>query len=89
MVTARMVVHRGQDLQAVLGLEGRRLEREGGEENLPASSSPSFLFCCDKQPRPQPLLPPRLIDPELADFEAATPRVPTDPGNNSVFVVSH
>ena len=73
-----VVVHYRDDLKAVPGVEIRRLETERHQHDLPAAPSTGLLLCGAKQPRPQPLLAPRLLDPELADFEATTPQRAAD-----------
>src|SRR5690348_6687770 len=88
-MTARVVAHDGHDLKAVLRVKRRSLESERHEENLPAAPPASLLLCCLKQPRSQSLFAPGLLHPELADFHATAPRVPTDPGSDSIFLVPY
>src|SRR5437773_8986967 len=84
-----VVVHHGHDLKAVLRVKRRSLERERHEEDLPAAPPASLVLCCLKQPRSQSLFAPDLLHPELANFEAPAPRVPTDPGSDSICLVSY
>ena len=86
-MSARMVVHRRDNLKAVLSIERRCLKREGREDNLPAAPSSSLLLHCLDPGRPQPLPASHLLHPELPDFATATPRVSANPGNDSIVIV--
>src|SRR5262249_35648284 len=88
LVAARVVLQNGHDFEAMPGVEGRSLEAEGGEEDLAAAAAESFLFCRPQQFRPQPLSAPRLLHPDLTDFEGAALCVPADTADDSAAVIS-
>lgn len=88
-MTVRVVVHHRDDFKSVLGIEGRSLEAERHEKHLTAASPARLLLRCREQPRPQSLVAPRLLHPELAYFRATAPRIPTDPGNDPPVFVPH
>src|SRR3954463_5276207 len=78
-----MIIHGCDDLEAVLRVERRRLERERHEHNLSAAASERFLFCRRKEACPESLLTTRCVDPELTDLEASAPRVSAQSGNDA------
>lgn len=89
LVTLRVVVHHRDDFESVPGIERRSLEAERHEQHLSAAPPARLLFCRREQPRPPSLPTPRLRHPELANFRAPAPRIPADPGDHPMIVVSH
>src|SRR5262249_369190 len=89
LVAARKVVDGAQNLETVLRVEGRGLEREGREHDLPAPPAPRLPLGRVEQPRPQSLPPPRLLYPELTNLAATAPRVAADPGDDPAALVLH
>jgi len=87
-VPARVIVHDRHDLEAALRVKRWGLESERHEKTLAATPSASLLLCCLKQRRSQSLFAARLLHPELANFQATAPCIPTDAGLDSILLVS-
>jgi hypothetical protein len=89
LVTTWVVVHGSQRLKAELRIKGWSLESECGKEDLLTATSASLLFRCAEQSRPQTLVTPRFLYPELPNLAATTPGAAADPGDDSFPLVSH
>src|SRR5262245_8501866 len=66
LVPARMIVDRGNDLEAVPLVECWHLEGERHQHDLRAAAPSRFLLGRPEQLRPEPLAALRLVHPELA-----------------------
>jgi hypothetical protein len=86
-VTARVVVHHGNDFESVPGIKGRSLKVERHEKHLSAATPACLLLNSPEQLCSQSLVASRRLHPELADFCASAPCVPADAGNNLIAIL--
>src|SRR5262245_51565582 len=86
-VAARKVVDGGEGFEAALGVEGGGLKRERHQDHLPAAAASRLPLGRVEEPCSQPLPPPRLFHPELANLATAAPRVAADPGHDPAALV--
>ena len=88
LVAIWVVVHGRDHLEAMPGVERGSLECESGEDDLTTTSTERFPLRGVQQLRAESVSTPRVLDPQLADFQTAAPRVAAEAGNDPTGVVS-
>lgn len=82
-----MVGDRRHDLEAISFVEPGGLERERHQQHLAAPPATGFALGGLKQQRAEPLMPMRLLDPELAYLAAASPRIAANAGDDATRLI--